>query len=142
MQRDMTDAFIIKSATDGASLILRWTDPTSFQAEIRRPRLDASTRVLSRVGRSGDQSDGLDKFFGGLAADWKGWTGSREWKSLERDLILSAKHGPGGIGLKVQLHDGAPPVWKLEFELGLESVQLDQLAAAAATFERSRRGAI
>ena len=142
MQRDMTDAFTIKSAADGASLILRWEDPDQFQAEIRRPRLGANTRVASRVARSGDQSDGLAEFFGGLAADWKGWIGSREWKSLERDLILSAKHGPGGIALKMQLHHGAPPVWKLECELGLESAQLDQLATAAATFERSRRSAI
>ncbi|MDP9206472.1 MAG: DUF6228 family protein [Gemmatimonadota bacterium] len=138
----MTDAFTIKSATDNESLILRWEDPDQFQAEIRCPHLGATTRVLTRVGRSGDQSDGLAEFFGGLAADWKGWTGSREWESLERDLILSAKHGPGGIALKVHLHDGAPPVWKLECELRLESAQLDQLATAAAAFERSRRRAI
>ncbi|MGW5307795.1 DUF6228 family protein [Streptomyces griseoluteus] len=40
--------------------------------------------------------DGLDAFLSSLAEDFRGWEGVRAWRSLERDLAISAEHRPGG----------------------------------------------
>ncbi|MCB5167399.1 DUF6228 family protein [Streptomyces bambusae] len=42
------------------------------------------------------EGDGLDAFLSALAEDFRGWEGERTWRSLERDLTLSAEHRPGG----------------------------------------------
>ncbi len=34
----------------------------------------------------------LAHFFEDLAKDWKGWSGTRSWKSIEGDFILAATH--------------------------------------------------
>ncbi len=39
----------------------------------------------------------LEEFFAGLAADWRGWSGTREWTSLESDLSIEARHEYGHV---------------------------------------------
>jgi hypothetical protein len=142
----VTKTFTIESSSVGnegerASLTLGPYTRHSFGAEVRRDRLRATAQIVSRVHR-GHPSEGLGDFFSGLAADWRGWTGVREWSSLENDLKLSAEnpHG-GGVLLRVHLNHGAPAYWELDFGLGLESGQLDRLAAEARGFEQSARSA-
>jgi hypothetical protein len=110
----MTKTLTIESSNIGtegerATLTLGPYGRGSFRAEVRRDRLHATADIVSRVHR-GHQSDGLADFFAGLAADWKGWTGQREWSSFEHDLKLSAQSPRGGgVHLGVHLNHGAPP---------------------------------
>ena len=142
----MTNILTIESSevgTEGerATLTLGPYGAGSFRVEVRRDRLHATAEIVSRVHR-GHQSDGLADFFAGIAADWKGWSGQRDWRSLESDLRLSAEspHG-GGVHLVVHLSHGAPPYWELDFSLGLEPGQLERLAAESHAFEQSARTA-
>jgi hypothetical protein len=60
--------------------------------------------------------DGLDVFLSSLAEDFRGWDGARTWRSLERDLTLSAEHRPGGyVHLTWGIHD-RPPSEEWHFE--------------------------
>jgi hypothetical protein len=142
----VTKTFTIESSSVGkegerASLTLGPYANDSFRAEVRRDRLHATADIVSRAYR-GYPSEGLADFFSGLAADWKGWTGLREWSSFENDLKLSAQSPRGGgVLLSVHINHGAPPYWELDFGLGVEPGQLDGLAAEARGFEQSARRA-
>jgi len=118
------------------SLTLGPYEGHSFLAEARHDRLRASARIVSKLFR-GRSTEGLEEFFKGIAADWKGWDGKREWVSVERDLYLSATGDRGRVDLRIHLHYAAPPEWELDFTLPLEASQLDQLAADASAFEQS-----
>jgi hypothetical protein len=52
--------------------------------------------------------DGLDVFLAELAEDFRGWNGARTWRSLERDLTLSAEHAGSCVRLTWGLHDRFP----------------------------------
>jgi hypothetical protein len=119
-----------------ASLTLGPYERDTFLAEARHDRLRASARIVSKRFR-GRTTEGLEEFFRGIAADWKGWDGKREWASVERDLVLSATGHSGRVDLGVHLHYAAPPDWELDFTLPLEASQLDRLAADASEFEQS-----
>ncbi|MFB7288336.1 DUF6228 family protein [Actinacidiphila glaucinigra] len=59
--------------------------------------------------------DGLDAFLAELAEDFRGWTGVRTWRSLERDLTLSARHSGRSVHLTWGMHD-RPPSEEWHFE--------------------------
>ena len=140
----MTKTFRIESSSVGnegerASLTLGPYADGSFRVEVRRDRLHATADIATRT-RRGHQSDGLSDYFAGLAANWKGWSGPRDWSSSESDLSLSAKGDPTGlIHLHIHLNHGAPPYWELDFGLGLEAGELERLAEEALAFEQSAR---
>ncbi|GAB2951880.1 hypothetical protein GCM10023080_008070 [Streptomyces pseudoechinosporeus] len=52
--------------------------------------------------------DGLDVFLAELAEEFRGWNGARIWRSLERDLTLSAEHAGSHVQLTWGLHDRLP----------------------------------
>ncbi|MFF7730072.1 DUF6228 family protein [Streptomyces sp. NPDC008001] len=60
--------------------------------------------------------DGLDGFLSSLAEGFRGWEGTRTWRSLEGDLTLSAVHRPGGyVHLTWGIHDRPPSeAWNFE----------------------------
>ncbi|MFD8110206.1 DUF6228 family protein [Streptomyces microflavus] len=66
-------------------------DPTlDFLVKARGQWVSIETLVRTWDG------DGLDTFLSSLAEDFRGWEGARNWRSLERDLTISAEHRPGG----------------------------------------------
>jgi len=82
-----------------------------------------------RVRASSPISVGLADFFAGIAADWRGWTGSREWASLDGELTLRAESDrTGHVYLRARLRHGAPAEWLVAVVLVLEGGQLDRLA--------------
>ncbi len=86
-------------------------DPTlDFLVRARGERLSVEVSVRTWAG------DGLDVFLDGLAEDFRGWEGARTWRSLERDLTLSATHSARGyVHLTWGLHDGpASDEWHFE----------------------------
>ncbi len=52
--------------------------------------------------------DGLDVFLDELSEEFRGWSGARTWRSLERDLTLSAEHTGSCVQLTWGLHDRLP----------------------------------
>ncbi|MCG5444792.1 DUF6228 family protein [Micromonospora sp. NIE79] len=51
----------------------------------------------------------LPGFLERLAADWEGWGGTRTWTSMERELVLDARHdGRGRVSLGVTLRAPGP----------------------------------
>lgn len=61
-----------------------------FGVEITAERLTASFSIGTSHG------DGLAEFLFGLAQDFRGWQGTRSWRSLENDLTLAAGYESGG----------------------------------------------
>ena len=82
---DASKASIELSEQDG----LRRPDGSEFyRVTLRENDFEASIRVYAF-----DPADnGLPKFFAGLAQDWKGWDGSRNWSSLEGEFELICEH--------------------------------------------------
>ncbi len=74
----------------------------------------------------------LAEFLASLDADWRGWDGEREWRSLEREVHLAATHEKTNtVLLRVTFEDGAPPRWRCEAELEVDPGALRAPALAA-----------
>lgn len=73
------------------------------------------TPCIESLVRTWD-GDGLDTFLSSLAEDFRGWEGTRTWRSLERDLTISAEHRPSGyVHLTWGIHDRpASEAWHFE----------------------------
>ena len=128
----MIECFAVQSSDDGARFELRRHNQGHLVAELHGRGLDASVLVSAYM------FDGFADFFGGLATDWKGWKGAREWRALEGELKLKADSDrTGHVHLSVELRDGAPPRWQVNAALVLEAGQLDGLAARGREFEQS-----
>lgn len=67
-----------------------------LQVRLRGDRLDAQLTVYVY-----DVSE-LVHYFHGLDEDWRGWSGERQFESVESDLLLRARH-TGRIELSVTL---------------------------------------
>jgi len=67
------------------------------------------------------------KFFIELAESWRGWRGTKDWQSYERDWKLSATaDGKGHVFLQVGLAAGASDdQWRVQATLVLEAGQLE-----------------
>jgi hypothetical protein len=74
-------------------------------ARLRVRGLDPSMRVSAQYQTGFDELVG---FFRGLASDWRGWQGEREYESLEHDLRLTATHD-GHVRLAVRLCQSTVP---------------------------------
>ena len=83
--------------------------------------LSAAKRVYAHYGLGWRD---LAAFFAGLAADWRGWSGTREWASLEADLRIEARHEYGKLQLRVTLSqyraDWGNHGWQATADLTLE----------------------
>ncbi|WP_133851593.1 DUF6228 family protein [Labedaea rhizosphaerae] len=62
-----------------------------------------SVRVQLSVRTMG--GDGLVAFLTELAEDFRGWNDARTWRSMERELTLSAEHLGSRVQLTWGLHD-------------------------------------
>jgi len=126
------ETFAVQSTDDGARFELRRHNKGHLVAELHGRGLDASVLVSAYL------FGGFADFFAGLATNWKGWKGGREWRALEGELSLKAESDrTGHVYLSVELHDGAPPRWQLNATLVVEAGQLDRLAASGRDFEQS-----
>ena len=80
----------VKIGSGSQSLTLSAADalprPDEVVVELRAEMLSASATIYA-LGFTD-----LAEFFDGMAKDWRGWSGSRTWRSLERDLEISAEY--------------------------------------------------
>lgn len=60
--------------------------PTEVVCDLRAETMSASRRVYAL------EFTDLADFFEELAKNWRGWTGSRAWRSLEGDLEITADY--------------------------------------------------
>jgi hypothetical protein len=99
----VTDPVVIGRSHDGLSVldVSRDRDGDAAQVLLRLTKegLRAGGWIYAHQGRG---FDGLTAFFQSLADDWRGWSGEREWTSLEGDLSLAAAHD-GHVRLAVSL---------------------------------------
>ena len=99
--------------------------------ELRERFLFARTRVCMTEGH------GLLQLFEWIARDWKGWTGEREWRSIEGDLTLTCSTNPmGDVLVVVTLHalSAFPPPWEVRANVKLDAGQLEGIAGAIRRF--------
>ena len=117
------------------------TPPSYFclPIAVRAPNIEARS-VLDLSGWDG-WVPGLTGYFDGLATDWRGWKGTREWHDEDGGVRLSAVHPTvGSVDLTVRLDPtyGAmtPGGWVLEIAVPVEPGQLESIAQSVrALFE-------
>jgi hypothetical protein len=90
------------------------------------PDLRASRQVYEGYGEG---FTSLARYFRDLAANWRGWKGSRDFESIEGDLRVEATHN-GHVNLRVLLWESTVlGGWRVEAEVRLEAGEA--LSAAA-----------
>ena len=125
----MENTFTIKSTNGNAQLELKPHDKDSFVAYLQDVTLNASAGIYHFGG------DYIDVYFKELADNWKGWTGTKQWESLESTLRFEATSDrTGHVMLNVQLDEGTPYDWRLKVNLIIESGQLDKISSDARKF--------
>lgn len=103
-----------------------------FTATFMAYGLQATSRVYAFM------SQGLAELIALMAIEWKGWSGERDWESLEHDLRLSFSHdGLGHIRVAVELRDAAVPEWIVKAWTSIDAGDLDTLAKRAKRFLRA-----
>ncbi len=103
---------------------------------IEGPDLRASRQVYE--GRDGGFSS-LAGYFADLAANWRGWHGSRDYESIEGDLRIQATQD-GHVVLRVTLWETAVPEgWRAEADVRLDAGEpLSAAANGVAALVRAR----
>ena len=128
--------FGIRSASTG-ELQLAWLDNSSVVATISGRDLQASLPVYLPK----DVPPGIDDLVQTLrscAADWRGWAGPRDWRSIEGELSISVEHDRlGHAAFEVRLHQPYGG-WTATNTIVVEVGQLDALAAEASAFAAAR----
>lgn len=130
-QRNLT---VTSSASD-ARLVLEAGRDTGREVESYTARLAvAGLHADSGVDTYGD--DGLPAYFAALAQDWRGWSGSREWWSLEGQFSLDSEHdGLGTVRMVAGLApDTALTRWQAAIVLMVDAGGLEHAAGAVARF--------
>lgn len=127
----------IESSSNDARLELRQTPDSGHEVGLYAVRLTvAGLQAQADVYFYGD--DGLPQFVADLARDWRGWSGRREWNSLEGQLTLDAEHdGLGTVEMIAGLTpDAAFLPWRASAVLHVDPGALDGAAASVARFFR------
>jgi hypothetical protein len=71
----------------------------------------------------------LDDFFSGLATEWRGWEGIKEWRTYEDGLaLLAANDGRGHVTLTVELRQRSKDGWLVRGNVPLDAGQLERVA--------------
>ena len=70
----------------------------------------------------------------GLAADWRGWEGTRRWEAAENGLSIEARHNGARVELLLVVRrDYAPDAWELRVPITIgPGESLTRLASACA----------
>lgn len=111
-------------------------EPGTWRAELHQEGAAASALMFHRW--SGDALR-LDRYFGQLAEQWRGWEGNLDWEGERLDL--SATHdGLGHVMVAVVLHGEADrdfDRWEFRGFVKVEAGALQSLAREAAVLDPS-----
>ena len=75
--------------------------------------------------------DGIRAFFAAMAADWRGWAGTRACATLEEDLAIAATHTGRRVELAITMQQRAANehAWRVSLTISLlPDATLDRLA--------------
>ena len=132
---------LIRGDANGASIELseqnglRKTDGSEYyRVTLRENQFEVSSLVYA----FDPKDDGLAKFFTGLANDWKGWDGSREWSSLEGEFQLECEHDRvGHVVIRATLHSNPYGYgWTGQIRFEITPGELEAVSAEVAQFFR------
>lgn len=121
--------FQIKSSESDASLEI-----TDFRGEYFKVTLRSSSHFAARDVYAYTDAQGIASLFREAAEQWRGWSGSKKWSSIEGEFVIELKaDNKGHISLTAQIsHDiGNADPWKLESTISIEAGQLEDLARQA-----------
>jgi len=79
--------FLIQSVRPGGRLEFQWTRPAHIAVKLQDQGLAASSEIHAIVSGPADLPTA---FFDSLAESWRGWRGTKDWSSYERDLEFAA----------------------------------------------------
>ena len=99
-------------------------------------RVSVLARDHSAVRRVYAYADGsgIARLFSEAAREWKGWSGTKVWESLEGELRLELRIdrlGHVSLGIRIRSDPGGADPWQLDAELGLDAGQLEGVARDA-----------
>jgi hypothetical protein len=123
------------SSDSDACLVLESARGTGREVESYTVRVAvAGLRAETAVRTYGD--DGLPAYFAALAQDWRGWSGSRGWWSLEGQFSLDSEHDRLGT---VRMVAGLTPAaaltrWQAAVVLTVDAGGLEHAADAVTRF--------
>ena len=138
-----TDKTFVICSSEGAARIEfsdleadRFGRASALSVRLIDVNLDAAIRVDAWASAC------LGGYFEDLAAHWQGWEGSKEWSTLEQELLLAATHdGRGHITLRIVLHGGVyPHDWKVWASVATEAGLLDRIASDCRSFSGKQPG--
>jgi len=126
----------IKSVADGTVLDLsepirsRAGELEQFTVSVDAPNMSAVVKVYAFQARS------LAPFFADIAQSWRGWSGTKQWSSLEGEFELQAKADRlGHVTLGFTLRSGYDSHdWCATGAIELEAGQLDRIAVDVEEF--------
>ena len=132
--------FLIESVRPGGRLEFQWTRQAYLAVKLQDQGLAASSEIHAIVSGPADLPTAI---FDSLAEGWRGWRGTKDWSSYERDLeFAAAADGKGHVFLRVKLAAGASDdQWRAQAELLLEAGQLEALAKQFRAFAFAERAA-
>src|ERR1035437_1138464 len=97
----MHSSVVIKSSHDGTSLEFSEFSGDHYRATLRGPDFHGTGCVYA------DVPSRLAAFFRDLATHWQGWSGKKDWRSLEGELSFTAtSDSTGHTSLAVRLRSG------------------------------------
>jgi Family of unknown function (DUF6228) len=136
---DYEPSVLIRSSDGRAAGTLRLSQPArpwdddllTYQIQVQAPGLLATVEITSLHG------DAIPAFLHDLAEDFRGWPGSRNWRSLEDQFRLEATHDSlGHVSLLVRLRPRAYlDHWELCLPVTVEAgAEMTTLADALTVF--------
>ena len=86
--------------------------------------------LSATIGVTAGYSPPLAGYFEEIARNWRGWSGSREWSSLEGECtIKSTNDGRGHIAIDIRLRQNVPAGWTASATISTEAGLLERIAA-------------
>ncbi len=121
----MEKSIRIDSSQSNASLLFSGIEGDSFGASFRV----RDTRAAVRVWGYADAAPLVD-LFRSIARDWRGWDGSRSWRSPGGEIRLSCTSDRlGHVTIEVAMVGiEKPEAWKFAGTLVVDPGQLDRIA--------------
>ena len=132
----------VRIGTDSEYLLLTPDDSDPIVQTITAELASNGLRAVRTVVHS--YSTGfadLADFFDGLVADWRGWSDTRQWRSLEGDLSIEGRYEYRHVQLRITLRaygsGWGNEGWKAMADLTVDpGEQLSQIAAGLTRLTR------
>ena len=121
----------MRLSSSNSDAVIEFSD---VQGEYFRVSVTARDHSASRHVYAYTDGAGIARLFAEAAREWRGWTGTKQWESLEgefRIVLTIDRLGHVTVEARVQSDPAGPDRWQLEAELGLDAGQLEGVARDA-----------